>query len=376
MDSLRVKLFAQKTNMNTLNNRLLSRIQARKKSGEYRTLQVFHEKIDFFSNDYLGLGRSSRHITQAVSNSGSSRLIAGTTNQHLELELLLAEKFKAESALIYNSGYAANVGLFSAIGLKDTVVLYDEYVHTSIKDGIRLGFGRGYSFKHNDSEHLQQLLQKHRASECIVVTETLFSMHGDFAPVLEISQLCTQYKALLIIDEAHSAGVFGKAGFCDTLGITDVLFARVFTFGKAYGSVGACIVGSTTLIDYLINFSRSFIYTTALPAQLIADAKEKICSLDLKKQQHLLFERIEQFRREMNPIALTSAPVSPIQCVLIGDVEKAKCIEKKLLEKHIGVKAILSPTVPEGQECLRISLHSFNTEQEILTLVKQLKELL
>jgi 8-amino-7-oxononanoate synthase len=362
--------------MNELNNRLLSRLQARVHSGEFRTLQAFQGKIDFFSNDYLGLGKSSQHGSHSASHSGSSRLIAGTTDQHLAFEQQLALTFKAESALVFNSGYAANVGLFSAIGLKDTVILYDEYVHASIKDGIRLSFAKGFSFQHNKVDHLQQLLEKHSTTDCIVVTETLFSMHGDFAPVEEISQLCARYNALLIIDEAHSGGIFGKAGYCDQLGIADELFARVFTFGKAYGSLGACVVGSKTLIDYLINFARSFIYTTAIPAPLIADAQEKICSLDLTQQQQLLFERIKQFRNEIQPLVINSAPSSPIQNVFIGDVLKAKSIEKRLLEMHIGVKAILSPTVPEGQECLRISIHSFNTKQEISTLVQHLKELL
>jgi 8-amino-7-oxononanoate synthase len=262
--------------------------------------------------------------------------------------------------------------LFSAIGLKDTVFLYDERAHASIKDGIRLSFAKSYSFEHNKLDDLERLLNKFHGQHIFVVVESLYSMDGDFAPLIEIERLTRKHKAELIVDEAHTGGLFGEQGYCEYLSLPSLPFARIITFGKAYGYHGAVVLGSKTLIDYLINFSRPFIYTTSLSVAEINEIQKKVLHLNLNDRQLKLKSNIAYFREKAIPLNTFSNEGSPIQSILTPTNSVAKALERKMRAAGINVKAILSPTVPAGSECVRISLHSFNTTAEIDKLIQLL----
>ncbi|RYE11960.1 MAG: aminotransferase class I/II-fold pyridoxal phosphate-dependent enzyme, partial [Sphingobacteriales bacterium] len=203
-----------------------------------------------------------------------SRLITGNHSLYDEAEELIAGFHKAESALIFNSGYDANVGFFSSVPQKGDIVLYDEYIHASIRDGISLSNASAYKFPHNDANALYKLVERHRvkAQELYIITESVFSMDGDTPNLLTFADMAKRYKCRLVIDEAHALGVFGTTGeglahvHCNP----DDIFARIVTFGKALGCHGAAVLGSADLKSYLINFARSFIYTTALPPHSLA----------------------------------------------------------------------------------------------------------
>lgn len=357
--------------MSSILTRLQKKLEERSQNGNLRTLQVFESGIDFCSNDYLGLSQleTPSELIQP-NNGGSSRLISGTKQPHLDVEKRLAEKFNHESALLFNSGYSANCGLFSALGLKDTVFIYDERAHASIKDGIRLSFAKAYSFEHNNLKDLERLLEKFHGQPVFVIVESLYSMDGDFAPLNEIEILIQKFGVELIIDEAHTGALFDDKGYCEYISLTSVPFARIVTFGKAYGSLGACILSSKIVVDYLINFSRPFIYTTALSSSHVLDIEKKVLHLNLKDRQLKLQENISYFRACAKHLPILSENESPIQSILVPTNLAARIQEKKLQQAGINVKAILSPTVPEGRECIRISIHSFNTKSEIDQLIQ------
>lgn len=360
--------------MTSFATRLKQRLEDRSEAGNLRKLAVRSAGIDFYSNDYLGLSRSipTFNTKDVDGNPGSSRLIAGTTQKHLDFERNFAKQYHHESALLFNNGYAANCGLFSAIGLKDTIFIYDEYIHASIKDGIRLSFAKAFSFHHNDLVDLERLLKKFTGQHVFIVVESLYSMHGDYAPLKDIASLAQEYGVDWIVDEAHTGGLFGKAGYCEHLSIELLPLARIVTFGKAYGSHGACVLSSQLVIDYLINFSRPFIYTTALSARHIMELEEKVNHLDLSPQQLQLQENITYFRAQYKQTGLISDPTSPIQSLHIGDARMAKLREQECEKNGMLIKAILAPTVPKGTESLRISIHSFNTPKEIDQLIQLL----
>lgn len=358
--------------MNGFSEELNKRLSRRATDGTLRTLTINPGLIDFYSNDYLGLSRMESPFSSCVTSPGSSRLIAGTQSIHVALESALAQQFRSQRALLFNSGYAANIGLFSAIGWKDSIFLYDEHCHASIKDGIRLGHAESFSFKHNNAADLERLLNRFKGKQCFTVVESLYSIEGDFAPLAEIAKLCAFFDVPLLVDEAHTGGVFGTAGYCEFLGITDLVTARIFTFGKAYGSQGSCIVGQTQLIDYLINYARSFIYTTALPSTVIHEIQQKVIESELETKQTQLQHNISTFREQVKKFQLQSDPLSPIQSILVKSSHAAISMQKTLEFAGVSVKAILSPTVSKSKESLRISIHSFNTKKEMNTLVELL----
>ncbi len=341
-----------------MKNKLLDR----ESFGLLRTLKK-NAGIDFISNDYLGYATLNLQPSNLQPGAAGSRLLAGNHPVFEETEKYLADVFHAEDALLFNSGYTANLGLISAISEKDTTILYDSLIHASIRDAIRMGFGTGWHFEHNDLDHLETLLKRSTPTR-YVITESVFSMDGDLSPLKEMADLCDKYDAKLIVDEAHAGGIFGKQGegLIDELGLTDRVFARVITFGKAFGRHGAVVLGSGELKQYLINFSRPFIYSTALPPREV-DAIKKVVEYRLKDLQapSRLKANIEKWN-SLNESDLKS----PIVIVPVeGGNEKAKALSQSLLEKGFQVPAILSPTVPKGKERLRICLHSFNSKEEI-----------
>lgn len=343
--------------------------------------------IDLCSNDYLGFARSAelKKIidTQAATDvdrlngSTGSRLLTGNSVLAEELETFIANYHKADSGLIFNSGYDANLGLFSCIAQRNDTILYDELSHASIIDGIRLSYSNAFKFRHNDLAHLEEFLKK-ATGAIYVAVESVYSMDGDLAPLKEITELCKKYNAGLIVDEAHATGVFGKKGEGRVmeLGIEKSVFARVHTFGKALGCHGAIVLGDAALKQFLINFSRPFIYSTALPQHSLFAVKcayeflEKNSSLSeqLKNNIHFFKENVKKIK-DIKLIESSSA----IQCIIVSGNEQVKQAAKKIQEAGYDVRPILSPTVPAGSERLRICLHSFNTEQQITGLIKVLE---
>ena len=355
---------------------LKAQLDEKKEKGLLRQLMtVNNDLIDFCSNDYLGFASNQALINSENKGlpigSTGSRLITGNSKLAEETEAIIAQFHKAEAALIYSSGYAANVGLFSCLVGKGDTIISDQYIHASIIDGIRLNKANRNWFIHNDLADLEAKLQLAQ-NKIIVVVESIYSMDGDEAPLSKIADLCEKYGALLIVDEAHSTGIYGAhgEGLVCQLGLEKRVYARLHTFGKALGFHGAAIVGSQILRDYLINHSRSFIYSTGIPPPYYSQI-QAIYSLLPKANKAQLFDLIHYFRQQINPIKNIAIidSLSPIQAVVIGDNFKAKTIENQLLNNGFFVKAILSPTVAVGTERLRISIHAFNTKKEIDKLI-------
>lgn len=311
--------------------------------------------------------------------STGSRLISGNHKLYKEAEELISTYYASETALIFNSGYDANIGFFSSVPHRGDIVLYDEFIHASIRDGLSMANCSSYKFRHNDLEHLQSLLKKHNpeGNVCYVVTESVFSMDGDSPDLDRMIALCNTHEALLVVDEAHAVGVLGIEGRGLTYekGRRDSVFARIVTFGKAPGVHGAVVLGSKPLKDYLVNFCRSLIYTTALPPYAIAGimASHRLMSDDSRRS--LLWDRIRFFQDKLTTAELPLEFLcgdSAIATIMIPGVENAKEVAKALNEEGFQVKPILSPTVPKGKERLRICLHSYNSFEEIESLFDRL----
>lgn len=359
-------------------------LQKREEQGLLRKLTLVNKSIDFTSNDYLGFARSEE-LSKMISNkvalnrktngSGGSRLLSGNSKEAEELEMFLARFHNAPSALLFNSGYDANIGLFSSVAKKEDTILYDELVHASIHDGIRLSKANSFSFGHNDLMHLEERL-KIATGNIFVAIESVYSMDGDCAPLKEISNLCNTYNVNLIVDEAHATGVFGK-GLVQNFSLENDVFARVHTFGKALGCHGAVVLGSETLKSYLVNFARSFIYTTALPLHSLVSIECAYQLLDKSEDiQKVLHENISYFREKiknsLNQNWLES--ISAIQSLIVPGNNEVKKLCKKIQEKDMDVRPILSPTVPKGKERIRVCLHSYNTKKEIELLFETIEE--
>jgi 8-amino-7-oxononanoate synthase len=355
---------------------ILKKLNERKDTDSFRSLSIAPNGIDFYSNDYLGIAKL-KSDSKALEGSTGSRLISGNSEQAAELEDYAAKFFSHPSATLFNSGYDANLGLLSCLPQRGDTILYDELCHASIRDGIQLSKADAFKFKHNDIEHLEERLKAVKG-EVYIVLEGIYSMDGDKAMLHEISAISEAYGAFLIVDEAHSGGVYGALGQGlvndDQYSNPINVFAKVITFGKAFGSHGAMVLGSKELKEYLINFSRPFIYTTALPPSSIERIRYAIGVVaKSSKERQLLKENITYFKQTCieNSINVMDSN-SAIQGIIIPTNKAVKAKAKQLAEKGFLVKAILSPTVKKGQERIRICLHSYNTNQEIRTLIKAL----
>ncbi|OOQ60949.1 aminotransferase class I/II-fold pyridoxal phosphate-dependent enzyme [Mucilaginibacter pedocola] len=363
-----------------------NRLNERKAAGSYRTLKPENTLIDFCSNDYLGFARSAalkESVEQEIKNhphslngSTGSRLLSGNLQYAEELEQQIALFHDAESGLIFNSGYDANVGLFSSLPQKGDTIICDELIHASIIDGARLSYANRYTFRHNDLESLESKLKQAKGN-CYVAIESIYSMDGDAAPIADILKLTEQYGAHLIVDEAHAVGLHSK-GLVAELGLADKTFARLVTFGKALGCHGAIVLGSNSLRNYLINFARSFIYTTAASFHQLASVKMAYRLLQgADAEIEALNQNIDLFKgalAALNEPALINSN-SPIQCLLLHSNDKAKHTADQLQIAGMDVRPILSPTVAVGAERIRICLHAFNTTEEIQLLTSTLIKL-
>ncbi|WP_350286482.1 aminotransferase class I/II-fold pyridoxal phosphate-dependent enzyme [uncultured Croceitalea sp.] len=375
--------------------KLLKKLVAREQQNALRRLSLKKDLIDFSSNDYLGFSRltSIQETTdQQLKNfsyangAAGSRLLSGNHEIHEYLESYLVKYFEQEAALLFNSGYDANIGFFSSVPQRGDVILYDELVHASIRDGIKMGNAKSYKFKHNNLSDLNSKIQAvlmdsiPNETDIYVVTESVFSMDGDSPNLKKMVELCSKNKCLLVVDEAHALGVYRK-GLLQDLNLHNKVFAQIITFGKAMGSHGAAILGNQQVKSYLINFARSFIYTTALSPHSVASTLAAFYYLESehgKQKQLALRKNIEDYKclvREFGLQDIFLSSDSAIQIALVSGNSMARNMANSLSENGFDVRAILSPTVPSGNERLRICLHSFNSKEELQGLVSLLKEL-
>lgn len=373
---------------------LVSKLKLREQSNSLRKLPLSNNWIDFSSNDYLGFAKDESIFNHAhqylisnnLKNNGAtgSRLLTGNHAVYQETETFIAQFHQAESALIFNSGYDANVGFFSAVPQRNDVILFDEYVHASIRDGIKMSFAKSYKFEHNDLNDLETLIQKNKSveNEVYIVTESVFSMDGDSPDIEKLVAISKKNNCLLVIDEAHALGVFDKngCGLIQEFNLQDEIFARIMTFGKGLGCHGAAVIGNKELNNYLVNFAKSFIYTTGLSPHSVTtilvayQQLEKETKTIQKLRKNIVFFNQNIALLNLKPLFVRNK--SAIQSAIIPGNEKVKKIANHLQQNGFDVKAILSPTVPEGQERLRFCIHSYNSEQEIKSVLGLLSEVI
>lgn len=348
---------------------LNKKLNERKENQSFRQLRLNNGKIDFCSNDYLGIVTNSKlksKNSKLKTGSTGSRLLSGNYSLIEEVEKEIASFHQSDAALIFNSGYDANIGLLSSVPQKGDRILYDHLCHASIRDGIRLSFAQAFSFAHNDMDDLQKKLAN-ATGTVFIVTESVFSMDGDLCPLAELTAIAEKYKAHLIIDEAHATGIIGERGegLVQHLQLQTKVFARVHTFGKACGCHGATVLGSQSLRDYLINFARSLVFSTSLPEHSVAMIKASYEIFPQMKEERMhLHKLISQFQSasiKFEKLLSTTA----IQIVIIPGNAEVKKVADELQKHKLDVRAILYPTVPKGKERLRIVLHAFNSEVEL-----------
>ena len=372
--------------MNPFDTALQKKLHTWEEKGLLRTLKnQNHSLIDFTSNDYLGLARSPElfkqietkvhELVNKLNGATGSRLLSGNSLFMEETEHKLSGIFKSESTLLFNSGYTANLAVLSSLPQRNDTIIYDELVHACMKDGARLSMSKRLSFKHNDLNDLESKIKK-ASGRIFIAVESIYSMDGDQCPLKDLVALSERYDATVILDEAHSTGVLGQqgSGLAVSLGLSDKIGVRIYTFGKAMGIHGACVAGSKLLQHYLINCARPFIYTTALPPHSLVAIN---CAFDyLIKNIQLQFtlkQKIDVYKSGASDLKNQTITESSIQTVIVPGNTNAKRAAAKLQQEGFDIRAILSPTVPVGLERLRICLHTFNEDEQIIRLTKELK---
>lgn len=362
----------------------LPSLETLQENQQLRQLKKLHGK-DFCSNDYLGLSKSEElrsellrflQHSEALSAS-SSRLIPGYHHMHEEVESVLANYFGSESGLIFNSGYSANLGIISTL-CKDAVIFSDELNHASLIDGIRLSRSETHIFEHNNLEQLRELLQKASSDKPrFIITESLFSMDGDFSPLDQLQAISEEFSATLIVDEAHASGVFGPKGsgrVAELLKRENII--SIHTFGKAFAGFGAFVATSKNTRDLLINFCREFIFTTALPPHVVFLMAKSVDWVRKNPEwRENLIAQSESFRQRLKEQGFDlSTSQSQIIPVVLGSNEKVLSAEVFLQKQGFQVSAIRSPSVAKGSERLRICLHASHRSSELNQLFRCLVE--
>lgn len=369
--------------MNSAEDFMRKKLDERKSISAFRSLKKRGDKIDFFSNDYLGIASKDFSILPEPLNlhqrngSTGSRLLAGHSEEAEILEDWIRGEFNADAALVFNSGFDANLGLLSKLPGRNDTVFYDSLVHASLREGIRLSSCHAYSFKHNDPDDLRKKSALAKGIVYVVV-ETVYSMDGDEPDLSAFITVCKEFGWHLIVDEAHGLGIRGESGKGASFSFagSDDIFARVLTFGKAAGFHGAAVLGSQVLIDYLINFCRPFIYSTALPPsdymKLNSMLSFMIQADQERKQLSMLVDQFRLWQLKQLKFQFISSQ-SPIQNLIVpGNVEVTQ-LANHLQSNGYDVRPIKSPTVPVGSERLRIILHSFNTTADLDGMVSHLE---
>ena len=359
------------------------------KQGLFRTLRLVNgpqeakivigakSLINLSSNNYLGLSNNKRLKNAAIDairkfgvGSGASRLISGNMLLHKKLEDRLAQFKKTDAALVFNSGYSANLGVITSLAGKNDIIFSDKLNHASIIDAIILSRAEFRRYPHKDIKNLESLLKRDNIfRRRLIVTDTVFSMDGDLAPLPELAYLAKKYNCLLYIDEAHATGILGKTGkgALEYFGIEDDAIIQMGTLSKAIGVFGAYVCGSKMLIDYLINKARPFIYSTALPVSVCAGA---IAALDIIENDGLLrqalSENIKFFRQALRSFGFkNSLDPTPVIPLLIKDAVKTMEFSKRLFSKGVFVQGIRPPTVPAGTSRLRITLMATHKKKDL-----------
>ena len=333
------------------------------------------QKLVFSSNNYLGLANDQRLIAAAESTlkefgvgSSGSRLTTGNTTWHERLEHRIARFKQTEAALLFSSGYLANVGVLSSLPEKDDVILSDQLNHASIIDGCRLSKARTIIYQHVDMEDLETTLQDtQRFQRRFIVTDGVFSMDGNIVPLNEIMELARRYDAFVIVDDAHATGVLGEygRGTSEYLGVQpDVVIG---TLSKAVGTEGGFVAGSKVLIDFLLNFARSFIFQTAIPPSICAASCAALDIIEEETQaRHLLLANVERIKSSLNDMGyIIKGDQTPIIPVIIGDANVSMEFAKRLQEKGVYAPAIRPPTVPTGESRIRLTVTSDHTVQNV-----------
>ena len=343
--------------------------------------------LNFSSNDYLGFANNrelKQHMVNAINEygigAGSSQLVTGHIEPHEKLEKKLATFFNKKSALVFSSGYHANLAIASALINKNTIIFQDKLNHASLVDAALLSKGKLVRYRHCDLIHLKSLLEKYKGNELVVMTDGVFSMDGDYAPLIGITKLCRTYNALLIVDDAHGIGVLGEngAGIAEEMGLEKKIDLLIGTFGKSFGAAGAFIVGSETIIEAFIQKARTYIYTTALLPSLAATI---IHTLNMIKESNDMRLHIRELVADYKKLSKkagvrVSKFDSHIQPLIIGGANETIQVSKALYKKNILVSAIRPPTVPKDTSRLRISITAAHTKKDISFLVKTISNIL
>lgn len=345
------------------------------------------EYLDFSSNDYLGLSAHPKLIEESKKaldicgvGSSASRLLSGDLEIHHKLEEEVANFKDKEAALVFNSGYQANVGIVSALYKKGDCIFSDRLNHASILDGILLSGAKLFRFAHNDIGQLAELLKKQRSKfkDSLIITETVFSMDGDICPLKDLVSLKEKYDSKLFVDEAHATGIFGKkgSGLVEETGLTKKVDFIMGTFGKALGGFGAYLASSRIICDYLINTCRSFIYSTSLPASIIAS---NLVSIRLVKDEpwrrETLLKNAEFFRDALRKIGFEVRGSSQIVPVILGDTQRTTEFALRLQERGYWVLPIRPPTVPKAKARLRFSLIASHSKEVLNRLIEDIREI-
>lgn len=332
--------------------------------------------IDLVSNDYLGLAEHPVLIAamrQALgtvpAGSGGSRLLRGHHETFERLEERLARVCGSEAALLFGSGYAANIGLLQAIAAADDVIFSDERNHASLIDGIRLTKAPVVVFPHQDLDALDAALQSPRAGRAIVITESVFSMDGDLTPLRELTEVCERRGAVLVVDEAHATGLYGQqgSGRVEELGLRDRVLATIHTGGKALGSGGAWVAGSRVLRDVLVNRARTFIFSTApLPVLAAALGAALDVVLDEPHRREGVHRKSVLLRRALEDHGIRVEGSSPIVPIVVGSNEAAMSLQGELMASGFDVRAIRPPSVAPGTARLRVTVRFPLSDDELL----------
>lgn len=372
--------------MGQLDGLVAAKLALRKEQGTFRSLKTVEGQVDFTSNDYLGLARSPelrRRISEAEKEfselgvgSTGSRLLTGNSKLAERVEDQVAAFHNAETALIFNSGYDANVGLYSSLGRVVKYIVYDELIHASVHDGMRLSRAELKPFKHNDVETLRSVLSELDGAAVIAV-ESVYSMDGDLAPLKELVAVCKEFDAALIVDEAHAVGLFGEGrGRVSELGLEDEVYARLATFSKALGCHGAAVLCNDNLRQFLVNHARSLIFSTFMSNHsllVVKSAYDMLSVVDFSKLNiSRLINLFNQSMKDVSGVQVVGGE-SPILGILVPGNAEVRAVAAAMQNDGFDVRPIVSPTVPKGTERIRICLHEFNTEAEVKGLIVSLQ---
>jgi len=350
-------------------------------------VRVKHDDSEYImmaSNNYLGLTHDAR-VQQAAmqaiqrygTGSGGARLTSGSFPLFKELEIAIANFKGTEQSLVFNTGYMANVGTITALMNKNSIIISDELNHASIIDGCRLSGARIERYNHKDIEHAEHILKNYKSSHKMIITDGVFSMDGDIAPLDKLYELGKEYNALLMVDDAHSTGVLGNGrGTAHHFGLTDV-DVQLGTLSKALGSVGGYVAGRKELIEYLVNYSRSFIFSTALSPADIGAALE---ALTIVKNEPLVVEQLNEntayMANKLQSMGIECDDETPIFPIIVGDNEKALSLAYELELRGIIITAIRPPTVPVGESRLRMTVTAAHSQEQLDYVANTLRDLL